>query len=69
MNEIFKEKEDPEDIMKCQCYMIFCISKNGNVYTDRVYLTKELAVIRKDYLQLQSQDRGVWHIALSELGN
>jgi hypothetical protein len=59
---------DEEDIMECKCYMLFNVSNNGGIYPDRVYRTKALAEKRKAYLDKLSGGRGIWHIALSELG-
>lgn len=60
--------EDPEDEMECECYMIFCIAKDGRVFTDRVYRDKSLCEKRLQYLNKISGERGQWYAALSELG-
>ena len=59
---------DEEDIMECKCYMIFCITPNNGLYTDRVYRDRGLAEKRVDFLNLISKERGQWMAVLSELG-
>jgi hypothetical protein len=68
MNDKIDEK-DEEDVLECDCYLIFCIATNGKIYFDRVYRTKELAQKRVNYLNLISDGRGHWRYTFSQLGN
>lgn len=72
LNKEMADKIDPEDVIECDCYMIFCIGTNGKTYPDRVYRSKELAEKRLSYLNASSnadRQRGTWYISHSQLGS
>ena len=60
---------DEEDVMECDCYIVFCMANDGRFFTDRVYRNKNLAEKRIDHLNKISGDRGKWFSTISELGN
>jgi len=57
---------DPEDVIEGECYILCCTSPTQKIYWDRVYMDKELAKKRQEYLNKISNGRGEWVIFASE---